>query len=102
MKTRQFKQLANISSSRRDALIIEGLTAISCSINTIVSELESCEKAGTPRAGRLLRNVGFEEAGKFLILLDLYRCPNADQQATVAQLGRAGNHLAKHTLCTNG
>ncbi len=42
-----------------------------------------------------MRNVGWEEAGKFLVLIDLLRAPNADQKLIGDQAARAANHLAK-------
>lgn len=56
---------------------------------------EACNESSSFRAARLLRNVGREEAGKFLILIDAYRSPASDQAALSRQFGRAKDHLSK-------
>jgi hypothetical protein len=95
MKVRQFKQLAGLSFEKRLPLLVEGLEAIAGNIARIAGELTACGGKDMVRATRLLRNVGQEEAGKFLILIDSCRAPHSDGRAISRQFQRAGNHLAK-------
>jgi AbiV family abortive infection protein len=95
MKTRQFKQLAGRGFTQRLPLLIEGLAAIATNVRHIAAELDVCVDAQAYRAAELLRNIGREEAGKFLILIDSSRAPGSDQATISRQFDRAGNHLAK-------
>jgi len=69
MKTRQFVRLASVAAERRDQLLLEGLRRLGANITTLIVEIDECNQAGARRAATLLRNIGREEAGKFLILL---------------------------------
>jgi AbiV family abortive infection protein len=95
MKTRQFKQLAGKGFDQRLPLLIEGLEAIATNVGRIAAEHDVCAKAGAYKAAELLRVVGREEAGKFLILIDSCRAPESHPEAISRQFSRAGNHLAK-------
>lgn len=75
--------------------MVEGLLTIGENVAVIAEEMESCNEAGAFRAARLLYNVGREEAGKFLILIDAYRAPHSDQVTISRQFGRARDHLSK-------
>ena len=95
MKTRQFRQLANLPPPKRAALVVEGLLAIGANVATLAKELEQCNEASADRAARLVYNAAREEAGKFLILIDVYRAPAVDQPTICRQFARAGDHLSK-------
>lgn len=95
MKTRQFHRLAAMSAGARLPLVVQGLEAVGANVARIADQIETCDDAGAYGAARLIRNVGREEAGKFLILLDTYRSPGSDRTAISRQFKRAGNHLAK-------
>jgi AbiV family abortive infection protein len=95
MKTRQFKKLAGLSPARRASLVVEGLVGIGDNVGRLVEELEKCNAAGAYRSARLLRNVGREEAGKFLVLIDAWRALDADAKTISRQFARAGAHLSK-------
>jgi len=95
MRTRQFKQLAGKGFTQRLPLLIEGLAAIATNVRRIAAELDVCVDAQAYRAAELLRNIGREKAGKFLILIDSCRSPGSPQATISRQLDRAGNHLAK-------
>lgn len=95
MKTRQFRQLAGKGLTQRLPLLIEGLAAIATNVRSIAAELNVCVDAQAYRAATLLRNIGREEAGKFLVLIDTCRTPGSDQRTISDQFGRAGDHLAK-------
>lgn len=95
MITRQFKRLAGLSKADRTRLAVEGLLNIGANVASLAKELEKCTSAGAFRAARLTYNVGREEAGKFLILIDAWRAPGAKQRVISRQFERAGIHLAK-------
>lgn len=96
MKTRQFRQLAGLSFNARLPLLVEGLEVIGANIAAIAAELEELgARPATNRAARLLSNVGQEEAGKFLVLIDSCRSPSSDASTIACQFDRARNHLAK-------
>ncbi len=95
MKTRQFRRLAGESLVRRRELVVEGLEAIGANVLSLASELEKCESSEAFRAGRLVLNAAREEAGKFLVLLDVWRAPDAAQHVIARQFDRARDHLAK-------
>lgn len=95
MKPRQFKKLLTVSKGDRDALLIEGLEAIGSNVSRLANEVEKCNEVKAYRAAGLTRNVAREEAGKFLVLVDLFRSPDSKQSAVSRQLGRASTHLAK-------
>lgn len=95
MKTRQFKRLAGLPRRNRDPLVVEGLTELAANVARLAEEIERCNKAHAFGGARLAYNAGREEAGKFLVLVDAYRAPDASQAASSRQFARAGNHLAK-------
>lgn len=95
MKTRQVKQLAGLPKSKRQSLTVEGLQTIGANVARLAEELEHCNEASAYRAARLVNNVGREEAGKFLVLIDAYRSPTASQATLARQFWRAGDHLSK-------
>lgn len=95
MKARQFRQLAGVSKSRRARLVLEGLRLIASNVSSLAQELEKCNEARATRASRLAYNAGREEAGKFLILLDVWRVPDASDAHVARQFVRAKRHLEK-------
>lgn len=95
LKTRQFARLAGISRRERDSLILDGLVMIAQNVAALSASLERCVKSGAHKSARLTYNAGREEAGKFLVLIDLYRAPHADQATLARQVKRCGNHLGK-------
>lgn len=95
VKQRQFHRLAGLSRTERERLILEGLAAVGANVVAIATELEVCNEARAFRAARLLHNVGREEAGKFLVLIDGWRSADSDQAVMSRQFRRAGDHLCK-------
>ena len=95
MKTRQFQQLAGVPRADRADLVLEGLRAIAENVGALASELKKCNEARALRAAELVYNAGREEAGKFLILIDVWRSPGAGQRVISRQFWRAGDHLSK-------
>ena len=95
MKTRQFVQLGGVSRPQRDELLVDGLKIIATAIENLKLEFDICAEAGAHRAARLVRNAAVEEAGKFLLLIDHFRDPDATQAEQTKHFRRAGNHLAK-------
>lgn len=95
MKTRQFKQLAALNPRDRTEAILEGLELIAESVALMIDEIDRCAEAKAFRANRVMRNAGREEAGKFLLLLDLYRTASPSQKLVSDHLKLAGNHTVK-------
>jgi AbiV family abortive infection protein len=95
MKARQFNQLASMSKKKRDPILVEGLTAIADNVISLANDIERCRPGEAFRSAEITRNVMREEAGKFLILMDIYRAPRKEQVLVSSQLKRATNHLAK-------
>jgi AbiV family abortive infection protein len=95
MKSRQFKQLGGLAQRHRLPLLVQGLEAVAANVRRIAADRVICAEAGAHYAAELLRNLGREEAGKFLVLIDTCRAP-ASPPATIShQFDRAGSHLAK-------
>lgn len=95
MISRQFHRLLSGPKEVHEELLVEGLLKIADAVAHIVHELESAQGLGLCRATRLLRNVGREEAGKFLLLLDVFRSGRLSQRERSDHLRRAGDHLPK-------
>lgn len=95
MKTRQFKQLGSMPKAARDTLLADGLGRVAENVTAMIREIDETTQISAVRSTRLMWNVAREEAGKFLVLIDLYRVPDADQKTQSDQLGRASTHLAK-------
>jgi AbiV family abortive infection protein len=95
MKTRQFRQLAGKGFAQRLPLLIEGLEALAANLDGLVAEFDLSVSAKAYRAAEMVRNVGREEAGKFLILIDSCRAPDSHPDQISRQFARAGDHLAK-------
>ena len=92
VKPRQFKQLLSFPPKERDALICEGLGLLGSRLRLLASEIDQ-QPVGV--ALELLAGIAGEEAGKALILIDIYRSPRASQAVVSRQLGRASQHLPK-------
>ena len=94
MQVRQFHQLANRPNEFLP-MLAEGLAAIAEHCRALETAAERSYEAKQYRAAAILRSVAFEEAGKFLILLDAIRLGRGDKELLVEQLKRAGDHLSK-------
>ena len=65
----------------RTASVCVGLSVIAANVcEQLMAELEACKASDLRRASVLLANLGREEAGKFLILIDIYRSPGSVQE----------------------
>lgn len=95
MQPRQFNRLASMSRKKRDPMLIEGLVAIAENVIDLAKDIERCRESDARRSAELTRNVLREEAGKFLILMDIPRAPRKKQALVSVQLKRATDHLAK-------
>jgi hypothetical protein len=89
--------MANLASLRLPALLdalAEGLRLVAEHVSAI-ERIAEAQDGRSARAVEVLRVVSDEEAGKYLILLDVARAAYADASVKADQLRRAGNHLAK-------
>jgi hypothetical protein len=84
-----------MEQGHRLATLADGLKRIARSVAQLHDEIERCNDGGALRAGEVLGNLGREEAGKFLILIDSARDPRLKGGDLSNHFGRAGNHLAK-------
>ncbi len=76
-------------------MLAEGLAAIAEHCRALEIAAERSHEAKQYRAAAILRSVAFEEAGKFLVLLDAVRLGRGDTKLLVEQLKRASDHLSK-------
>jgi len=95
MQTRKFHQLANLRPADRNTALAEGLELIAASVEQVLAEVRLANAAGAHRAAHLMCNIGREEAGKFLALIDTARDPSLRGAKLGWQLKRAGDHLCK-------
>jgi hypothetical protein len=61
----------------------------------LAGDLDACTNAGARSAVRLVENQAREEAGKFLLLMDVARHPAIEPKELSDHLARAGRHLPK-------
>ena len=90
--------MANLASLRPAELLgalAEGLGLVVEHVAALEQIAGRQEGPGAARAVEVLRVVSDEEAGKFLILLDVARCADAEPALKADQLRKAGNHIAK-------
>jgi AbiV family abortive infection protein len=95
VKTRQFHRLAGEPRDRFYALLAEGLTSIAEHCLHLDSAARTLAAGGDTRSAFVLDTLAREEAGKYLVLLDVARAGRRDQARLSTQLKRAGDHLAK-------
>lgn len=94
MKPRQFAQIASKRPAERWQLLADGLQLLAASIEQLLEEIAQANTAGAYRAGHLACNVAREEAGKFLVLIDVAR-DRGSQKQMHSQLRRASSHPEK-------
>lgn len=95
VKSRQFRQLAGLSPERMAEHLIDGLNHIANHVRALAEDLDACSNAGARWAVRLVENQVREEAGKFLLLMDIARNSAIDSRELSDHLARAGRHLPK-------
>ena len=76
-------------------MLAEGLAAIAEHCRALEIAAERSYEAKQYRAAAVLRSVAFEEAGKFLVLLDAVRLGRGNTKLLGEQLRRASDHLPK-------
>jgi hypothetical protein len=90
--------MANLASLRPEPLheaVAEGLRLIAEHVAALEEVAAQQEGPAAARATEILRVVSDEEAGKFLILLDVVRAISADAKTKADQFRKAGSHIAK-------
>jgi hypothetical protein len=95
MRPRAMASLASLRPEPLHAAIAEGLALIAEHVASLEEVAAMQEGPAAARATEILRVVSDEEAGKFLILLDVVRAGSADAKTKADQLKKAGNHIAK-------
>src|SRR5438105_7753643 len=91
MHPRRIAKLASLPVPKLLASLAEGTSLVAEHVATLDEDAIECSARG--RAA--VRAIADEEAGKFLILMDVARCAHRPQRIRSEQLKRASNHLAK-------
>jgi AbiV family abortive infection protein len=95
MKVKAIRQLSSLNDEDLFIFISEGLSKIAENVAKIELGSTDLTKAGNTRAARILRAISEEEAAKFLILMDVVRCPRQPSEIFSRQLGYFYDHIAK-------
>jgi len=95
MRPRAASSLAAFSDRRLLERLAEGLALLAEHVHKLESSVQVLERDRQIGGAVPLRALAEEEAAKFLILIDVVRCPRKPQQLRVRQLDRFHNHLAK-------
>jgi hypothetical protein len=95
MRPRAAPSLASLRRPELLASLGEGMGLIAEHVATLERIAEQQEGPSASRAVEVTRVVSDEEAGKFLILLDVARAGFANQAVKREQLGRTASHIAK-------
>ena len=92
MRPRALPKLASRSESELLEELSDGLALIAEHVATLEAAIE---KVDIRRASAAIRVVSDDEAGKYLILLDVARCARTTGELKSRQLKRAYSHLAR-------
>jgi hypothetical protein len=95
MRPRAAPKLASLPVPQLLALLGEGMTLVAEHIAALERAAEQQAGQEAPRGVEAIRVISEEEAGKFLILLDVARAAHGGAQTKADQLRRASSHLAK-------
>lgn len=95
MKARAFRDLARLNDDKLRSTVAKGLDSIAEHVAKLAADAAVLAEATRPRGARILSNLAEEEAGKFLLLLDVVRCPRKPQKRFSTHLGRCSEHLAR-------
>src|SRR2546423_1283472 len=91
MHPRRLAKLASLPVPRLLSSLAEGMTHIARHLEALEDDASKCSARGQAA----IRVISDEEAGKFLILLDVARCAYDTQDIKSRQLKRGHDHLAK-------
>lgn len=87
--------LAALGAAELLGTLAEGLSLVAEHVAALEQIAGRQEGPAAARAVEVLHVVSDEEAGKFLILLDVARCAEAESALKADQLRKASNHIAK-------
>jgi hypothetical protein len=87
--------LASLHPTQLLSALAEGLRLVAEHVGALEQIASRQEGPAAARAVEVLRVVSDEEAGKFLILLDVARAVETEPALKADQLRKAGNHIAK-------
>src|SRR6266511_1223259 len=94
MRARAARSLSTLSDAKLFQQLAMGMTLLAEHARTLERSVATLLEAKQIRGAAPLRALAEEEAAKFLILLDVARCPRK-QGIRSKQLDRFHNHLAK-------
>lgn len=95
MRPRAAPKLASLPVPQLLDELCEGMTLVAEHVAALERAAERQAGRQTPRAVEAIRVISEEEAGKFLILLDVARAAYDEARVKADQLRRAANHVAK-------
>jgi hypothetical protein len=95
MRPRAFPKLASYPEPKLLEALAEGLSLIA--EHVLALETTASQQTGphAARAASAIRVIADEEAGKYLILLDVARCARELTEYKDRQLARCSNHVVK-------
>jgi len=97
MRPRAFTILADYAEPDLLAALAEGMSLIAEHVAALETAAQHQTGPYAARAAAAIRVVADDEAGKYLVLLDVARCARQTVDHKKRQLRRCGNHVAKGT-----
>lgn len=95
MRPRRAYKLASLGRPALLEAVAEGIGLLVEHVGGLERAAERLRREETPRAVEAITAIADEEAGKFLILLDVARCAYLDAAKKRDQLKRCADHIAK-------
>ena len=95
MQPRALKRLLQLSAERQLEVIAEGLDFVAENVAALGDSVSELVAGKQPRAVTMLSSQADEEAAKALILFDLVRMDQGDQEAVARQISRFYSHLVR-------
>jgi AbiV family abortive infection protein len=95
MEVRATRDLAQRSDGDLFTEVSVGMRLVAANVRRLYGAVHPLVNEGRLQPARVLAKIAEEEAAKFLILLDVIRCPKQPGERFSVQLQRFGDHLAK-------
>ena len=95
MRTRAIKDLAQLNDKDLFVEVAEGMSAIQENASCVSEAFKILTESRSTGGARILEAIAKEEAAKYLILLDVIRCPRMPIERFSRQLEKYNEHLAK-------
>jgi AbiV family abortive infection protein len=95
MRTRAIKDLARLNDKDLFVEVAEGMSAVRENASSVAEAFKILAERRSVRGARILEAIAKEEAAKYLIFLDVVRCPRMPTDRFSRQLEKYNEHLAK-------